>query len=360
MNIDVKREKKNHEINIAKFIFAVIIVLFHSQYFFPKELRSNEVILFYNGSIAVEFFFIVSGYYFANSCLGGGKTPQGLMAHKIKAFLLPVWCSWIIAFVGTHIVQGRLGVTEIAKGVMKGIYEPLLIRNGGFVGEDYNGVVWYISAMLLTMGLIIIPLYKYKEKYIYIIAPVIAVFCLGYLSHKYKSCRNVTKWDGIMYKCQIRAIAEINLGIFLYGLKKCLDGIELTKLGKGLLTVLEGGIYLSVILFMHFRHISGMDFAVIILIAIAVLCSMTQKTYLADLACHIPSVADFLGKYSFYLYLNHVVCRVAVEEIFTERTYAFKLIPYICSALMLAFIVMRLVDVLTKQGPRVRRLFIKT
>ncbi len=336
-------KKKNNEVNILKFIFSIVILLFHSKNLVSAEMQNNKTLLFYNGSIAVEFFFIVSGYYFANSCLGGWRTPQNLMWHKIKAFVLPVWCSWGIAFIGKHVVKGKLGVTEILKDIMKGIYEPLLIRNGGFAGKSFDGVVWYISALILTMALIIIPLYTYKEKYIYIIAPVIAVFCLGYLSHKYKSVRNATKWDIITYKCQIRAIADVNLGIFIYGIKKCADAIELSKLGKWLLTALETTLYVSTILFMHYGHVSGIDFAVVILIAIAVLCSMTQKTYLADLANCVPSIATLLGKYSLYIYLNQTVCWAVIATIIPDETYFFKLIMYISATFIVSFIVMHLV-----------------
>ena len=333
-----------------------MILLFHSKNIVPKEMQDHETLLFYNGSIAVEFFFIVSGYYFANSCIAGRRSPQSIMWHKIKVFILPVWCSWGIAFVVKHVVKGNFGVAEILKDILKGIYEPLLIWNGGFVGKSFDGVVWYISALILTMALIVIPLCTYKDKYIYIIAPVIAVFGLGYLSHKYESVRNASKWDVITYKSQIRAIADVNLGIFVYGLKKAIDEIGLSQLGKSLLTVFEGGIYIFVILFMHYGHVSGMDFAVIILIASAVLSSMVQKTFLADLADCVPSIASFLGRYSLYIYLNQAVCWWIVAKIFPDKTYSLKLIIYLIATFIISFDVMYIVTFMEEKIlPHIKR-----
>lgn len=340
-------EKRNNEINILKFIFSFVILSFHSRNLVPEELRNNGTVLFYNGNIAVEFFFIVSGFFFASSCFGGRyKKPQDFMLQKIKSFALPVWCSWGGAFVCQQMLKDNIRIGEIVKDIMKSLFEPLLLRNCGFVGKYFNGVTWYISALILSMALLVIPLYKYRDKYVYIVAPVIAFFLLGYLSHEYKSIRNATKWNIIMYKCQIRAIAEINLGIFVYGIKKWSDQIRLTRLGKWLFTIMEIMLYISIILFMHYGHISEIDFAVIILLAFAVWISMTQKTYFSDLADKIPRFCNFIGKYSLYIYLNHTLCRKIIAAKLPEASYSLKFILYVLLTFGVSVLVMKLVEVM--------------
>ena len=49
--------KRNGKIDLLRFLFAVIIVLHHTRYLF-----GDEHCFFHGGSLAVEFFFIVSGY----------------------------------------------------------------------------------------------------------------------------------------------------------------------------------------------------------------------------------------------------------------------------------------------------------
>ena len=58
------QKKSNLEIDMLKFLFSIVVVLCH----WGKLL---------NGGLAVEFFFIVSGYFFAKSIIakqmyGGG------------------------------------------------------------------------------------------------------------------------------------------------------------------------------------------------------------------------------------------------------------------------------------------------
>ena len=54
--------KVNHEINIWKFIFAVTIVLLHS-----FSMFGNQFIYMPGGSIGVDFFFLVTGYFMIQS-----------------------------------------------------------------------------------------------------------------------------------------------------------------------------------------------------------------------------------------------------------------------------------------------------
>ena len=61
----MKKEKHNGIISLWKFIFACVIVLFHCNTFY--ESTPNYFVK--GGYIAVEFFFIVSGFYMARKAL---------------------------------------------------------------------------------------------------------------------------------------------------------------------------------------------------------------------------------------------------------------------------------------------------
>ena len=52
--------KRNQTIELLRFFFAVVIVLYHGRVIFP-------ISLFPSGYLAVEFFFIVSGYMMVKS-----------------------------------------------------------------------------------------------------------------------------------------------------------------------------------------------------------------------------------------------------------------------------------------------------
>ena len=58
-------KRRNGTISLWKFIFAVIIVLFHASAFYPNW--NNYFVK--GGYIAVEFFYVISGYYLAKNIL---------------------------------------------------------------------------------------------------------------------------------------------------------------------------------------------------------------------------------------------------------------------------------------------------
>lgn len=317
-------QDRNNEIYLLKFIFALVILLNHSKYLVSEEFRNVTTLIFYNGSIAVEFFFIVSGYFFAKSCLGQKVLPWKLMVQKVRSFFLPAFIAYLITFCGIHIVNKNVAIISIIKDLLRSIYEPVLLRNTGFSGIYYNGPAWYLSALLLTMTLIVVPLYKHRENYLYIISPLIAVFLLGYLSHTYPSIRKTGVWSSFMYECQLRAIAEVNIGIFLYGIIQKVQCVY-TKAGKIVISLMELILYIAIFAYMQIYHTSDMDYAIILLISVAVYLSFTQQTYLADIAQGVSGIALFLGKYSLYIYLNQAVWYTVIPRIFPDKSYLLKL-----------------------------------
>lgn len=239
--------KRNCVIDFFKFLFSVILVLFHSYLL----LDDYTNVLFRNGAIAVEFYFLVSGYLMVQSDSNMPSFSNGdtwhFMIKKIRPLLLPVWCSWFISFVGIHIfVRGG-----VMRDGINSIFQILFIRNAGFKGYYCIPQTWYISGMLLTMWICHPFLHKYKEKYITVAAPLVALFLLGYLSHEFASIRNPNKYLDIIYKCQLRAIAEINLGMFCFYLTQHLKKFSFTKLGILLISLIEIFSYGISILYMY-------------------------------------------------------------------------------------------------------------
>ena len=272
-----------------------------------------------------------------------------------------MWCSWIVSFICVHIVKHKFALIELARDFMNSLVEPFMIHKAGFTGTEYNEPSWYISTLLLTMLLIVIPLYKYKDKYIYIIAPTIGIFLLGYLCHNYKTIGSPNKWSVIMYKGQIRAIAEVNLGIFVYGLRQYVTDIHLTKLGKWVFTIIEGSLYIAIILFMQYGHESIIDFSVILLWAIAILISMTQETYFHDWTGYIARSATWTGKFSLYIYLNQAVWYKTLPIVFPNMVYTKICMIYVVATVITAFIVMKIVELLQKKGlPKLKTLLVES
>ena len=87
--------KKNGRIELLRFLFALIILLFHIQKRFAKSpvpMGDTGLYFFNHGCIGVEFFFLVSGYLLAAGCYKLRDEPcdfigtetAGVMWKKIK------------------------------------------------------------------------------------------------------------------------------------------------------------------------------------------------------------------------------------------------------------------------------------
>ena len=76
-------KNRNCAIDTLKFIFAVILVLFHSSLLLTDNMEGS--VTFANGAIAVEFYFIVSGFLMAQSNFNSKKTR--LDVEKANGFI---------------------------------------------------------------------------------------------------------------------------------------------------------------------------------------------------------------------------------------------------------------------------------
>ena len=110
--------RRNGRIDFLRCLFAVIIMLHHSRYVLGYD---NSI--FIGGSMAVEFFFMVSGYLMMNTvpkrCAAdrkngtkpeiGSETWQ-FLRHKIRAFLPEFLIAWCIGFVLVATIENYHGV----------------------------------------------------------------------------------------------------------------------------------------------------------------------------------------------------------------------------------------------------------
>lgn len=84
-----KNNNHNGIVSLWKFIFAIVIMFFHTNGFYPNYQNP----IFRWGYISVEFFFIISGFYFAKKVLKEkynnksiGKETNQFTLKKMKVF----------------------------------------------------------------------------------------------------------------------------------------------------------------------------------------------------------------------------------------------------------------------------------
>lgn len=236
-------KSRNGELDLLKFIFSIIIVVHHSCSMF------NGVHYFFQyGSLAVEFFFIVSGYLFAVSVMKK-KEPYDVTkigsetASMIFKKIYGLWFFFIFAAVLRLIADMlQFGFYKIIKGAL---FPTLLINMffGNMSGiPTYDPIVptWYISAMLIAMAVLYPIFRKNKDLFISLLAPLIAFLLYGIMMHKDGHLTAPTHWFGFMYKGVLRAFAGITLGCFAYRIsEKMKTNPILTQSGKKVAHILS-------------------------------------------------------------------------------------------------------------------------
>ena len=155
-------KQRNGKIDFFRFVFSMVVILFHLNYvYYEGKLQLTGTFNFFaHGCIGVEFFFLVTGWLFANAChklqdrpaVLGKETVQ-YVAHKWYA----VFPSHLVAFAATFITTvyfARLNAAGIITRFARALPNFLLVQQIGIYSADIIGEEWYISVMLLVLNLV--------------------------------------------------------------------------------------------------------------------------------------------------------------------------------------------------------------
>lgn len=358
-------KRRNGAIDFWRFVFAVILVIFHSSMIDIAMLHPGEetVFPFPLGPLAVEFFLLTSGFLFAksmNKTSDDGqlswKSTWTFMKGKLMSFYPAFLICLVLTFIAVNATQLICHAAPYAAGASitqniknlginfgKMLYEATLLRNFGLEFKRLLDQAWYLSAMLLVM-LLLYPIYrKNKRRFEYYIAPIIAVVLLGFLFLHGTSLLNPSKRFELFYKYEftykgnVRAMAEICLGVVCYRVCEWLKKVDFTKFGRIVLAVLELFGYGFAICYMHtiaianynyFWHdlskamaahnqeisvleldfgdsFKALNFVLLFFLAVSVTITFSEKSIISCLFNH--KIFSLLGQYSLYPYLLYTV-----------------------------------------------------
>lgn len=339
--------KRNGEIDVLRFFFAVIILIHHFNAVFPVNLLGN-------GYIGVEFFFLVAGFLMAQQVkrMQPGPGSSGEIANATWGFIFKKVCSFypyyfaalILRLVVFHIVLDYKGVREILSLLLQSIPSFTLT----FFGLNfscpflYESTSWYLSVMLISMFILYPVLVKDREMAVKIIFPVVSLFLLGYLYQVYGFISPYSDWAGICYVGIFRGISQIALGASLSALSDWLAETQPRWLypSKGwvkfCLTGVKLGCYGIVLLFAQGLPMESIH--VFLFLAIGVLMSFSHVGHT------IPDnpVPRYLGRISLPIYIFHGILRELAGDLMPDGTGTVQVLVMsagsilICIALMYA------------------------
>ena len=221
--------------------------------------------------------------------------------RKIKSFFPYMLFGYIIALLAKTHLQG----TSILKNSVGAINEILLLKSSALYNVSFDGPIWYLSAMILSMIVIYPLIRRYKRNFTMIAAPVISVFILGYLIYKFGHLRNPETMCTFFNKGFLRGFAEICLGCFCYEVAEKMKNVRLTRLGQTICTGIEYCFLIGIIWHSNTPSCWGMDSAIIIWMAICVIIIGSNQSLLSGF-WSTQKITPYLGKFSLMIYLNHI------------------------------------------------------
>lgn len=344
--------KHNGIISFWKFLFSIMIVIYH----FNLSNKSETVILKY-GYIGVEYFFLVSGYLMAKAAMKKkseksiGKETFAYILKKIKSFFPYMLVAFGIAL-SVRLFFRKSSINEIVNS----IWNLFFLETSGIKTTLVLGQTWYISAMLISM-LILYPLIrKYKDNFIYLIAPVITISIGGWLSYTYGTL-NGWQHTGFAYKCLLRAFFELSLGTMLYEITNKIRTVKFTKLARILLTIIEICGFASIFFITNIEKASTKyELHMILILSISIVIAFSEKTILYNFANN--KFSYYLERLSLPIYLNHNWIITVINKNFTDLNYFKKLGITIIVTIIFSIIIMYLIEWIKKNGDKSQK-FIK-
>ena len=387
MDWKIMRKQHNVTIDFLRFLFSVIVVLHHSRY-----VLGDDNCYFLGGSLAVEFFFFVSGYLLLVGAdkagrkngagyllpdsvdmagrteaagletkgVGAGTTGIGgevsgigsetlhFILHKIRSFLPEFLIAWWIGFVLIGVVR-QYGIYDYLKAFGNDFWELTLVKMSGLFTHGIDGAMWYLSAMLLGMA-ILYPLLRTKRDLMtHLVCPLLALFLYGYLCQAEGHPRDPIVWLGLCYKGLVRAVAGLCTGVVICMAVRRLKRFSpsgLTKTGNALAIGAQLLCLLLTIRYMAEQEPSEYDYFYMFLLMLLVLISFSGfglESVLGN-SQRLHRLSAFLGKYSLSLYLGHLYFAQHVNELLPEELYSGKtrMTVYLAAAFANGLLVMGL------------------
>ena len=357
------KSRRNGRIEILRFVFAFIVLLHHSRY-----LLGDDNCYFLGGSLGVEFFFIVSGFLMMNtvdrivSSKNYNTIPvdrnlanetASFIKKKIQAVLPQFPIAWFIGLIFVIII-GQMSIVEAFEEFKEDFWELSLLKMTGIYDGGLDGVMWYISSMLICMTILYPLLRKFPHMMRKIWCHFFALMLLGMMCILDGHPRNPTKVYSIIYKGNIRAFAEICIGIWSFDIVRKIKNINWSGLARVIFEIVQLAGYLMAIVYMYMEKPGRDDYFFLMILSISVILSFAQVGILSEVYNNRFSM--ILGRFSAAMYFSHLYYAQNLNLILSDSlNKQQKTVIYVVCSLVTALVVEALAFLYKKVSPNFKR-----
>ena len=306
------KKQRNNLVELARFLFSLLVVGYHVQ----MTWAGSKLSVFEGGALAVEFFFLISGYFLARSIEKIGTKEHfnplaetgKFMWGKAKG-ILPVHA---VAIVGIIVVILCTRLSSAGDIIVAGLPSVFLVHMAVVWDSSFNLALivpeWYLSAMLVTM-LFMFPigiLLRKKIKGVFVTLVLVGVLVVCMLV-----CGFSTKWampQNFVY--DLRAWGEMCVGMFAYYLASAIAKKETSEKSSKLLPAFEVILYCVPIVFGIVPFHADYSYVTMIVTVVCVFGALAITFSNKGLQIQnekINSLFGYLGGISLAIYLFHPV-----------------------------------------------------
>ena len=205
------------------------------------------------------------------------------------------------------------GLRDVWTAFIDNFWELTLVRMSGLYTGGLDGVIWYLSAMLIGMAILYPLLLRHEDEMTHIVCPLLALFLYGYLCRNYSHPRDPGVWTGFAYKGLLRGIAGLSAGvtarIAVQWVERRLRGRSLTAFGSFMISLAEMVFLILPIRYMYLRTPSQTDyFYMFLMLILVILCfsNLGWESRLLRGRTWPGRISAILARYSLALYLSHI------------------------------------------------------
>ena len=332
------KKTRNGYIDLLRFVAACVIMYFHfgaAPFIRLDGTRGS----FPSGALFVEFFFMLSGYFAISSFqaaqgnLNIGKFMLKKYVHFLPYTFIAVAFSytWVLCFSTPSVYEG-------VKALAMAPFEALLLRNTGINLAGSTGVLWYLSAMLIAMPIVLYAARRFPVVFKEYLVWVLPLCLYGYILHQIGTIRT-SDW----MLSNLRAIAGLLMGCNIYYILRAVEKVQFHSLGKTLLTVSELLLLALILLFCTVRSFSKtyLDAFCLLLMYLFTMIALSGKSWTSKIHGRFFT---YLGKISLPIYCIHFNIINLINRFFGNFDMEYKLLIYTALVFVAAILVQLFVD----------------
>ena len=309
----------NNTISVWRIIFTYLVAIMH----FDTIYKLKEPANFGDGwYIAVEFFFIVSGYLLYNQFDKLKVKYNNAFKYTLSRYR-KIYPYFVISFFITFMLIGYCreysSIKQYVKLFVESFWEFIGLQGMGLDrGWSYiNPTAWYISVLFINGFILYNCLDKFKKLFVNLVAPIIIMVVYSYLYRNFHHLDVVTPTTGFYINCALmRGMADMCLGIYA----ACLNKVIKEKVSKiGFLKIISTLSFFGIIIISWRIKQTEIDF----LFALVMTFSIS--------VAFLPSNNKILGSRVIRYWSDITLAIYLIHESF--RTYIFPL----CAGIPQAF-----------------------